>query len=96
MDERTKEVKLSRVYKFGPIETDVLLVREPTVKDQLAISKIPDEVQRDLKFLANLCQAGNLPGLNPKDLEPLRLADLGRLNKAVKGFIESDEETSED
>ena len=71
------EIKTVKLPKSG---AEVQL-REPTVGDQLAVSKIEDDTERGLAMLSNLT------GLSRDELSALPLKDYETLGAALEDFL---------
>lgn len=86
----SKEIELSREYTCEGRPLKTLTMREPTVRDQLALASMKgSDAQKELRMIANLCE------VPPSFLESLGMKDYLKINKALKSFIGLDEETSE-
>lgn len=78
-----KRIQLSKAYTLGNQERDYVNMREPRVRDNLNVSKIKEEEQREITMLANLCE------ITIDEIEELTLNDYSRLTHAFLGFIGS-------
>jgi hypothetical protein len=76
-----KRIPLSKTYTLANQERDYVEMREPCVRDNLNVSKIKEEEQREITLLANLCD------ISTDDIEALTLSDYSRLSHAFLGFI---------
>jgi hypothetical protein len=76
------DIELSKAIKIDGANIKALRMREPTVADQLAVSKITDQVEAELHMLANLCQVA------PRDLHQLTMRDYKKVQAAYVGFTD--------
>lgn len=76
------EIILSRPAEIGGVQTSTLIMREPTVDDQLAAEKLGNGKEADKAYMANLCQ------VTPSDIGRLPLRDFKRLQEAFTFFID--------
>jgi hypothetical protein len=76
-------ITLSRPLEVNGAKLETLTMREPTVGDQLAASKVKgDEAEKEVAFFANLCE------IAPADVQRLPVRDYARLQAAFGGFID--------
>lgn len=79
-------IKLSAPVKIDGVETDSLIMREPSVEDMLAVKKGKGSAEdQELSLFANLCEVG------PEVIRGLKFRDYRRLQKAF-GILTEDEE----
>lgn len=71
-------IKLTTPVTLNGVQTNQIILREPTVGDQLTARKLAgsDDEQFEITMLANLA------GCAPKDLHQVTLRDYGQLQKA--------------
>lgn len=72
----THQIKLER-YKNGHI----VEMREPKVRDLLAVGSYQKEEEKELGLIANLT------GLNTEELQDLYLSDYKKLQDKLKSFL---------
>lgn len=76
-------VTLATGFEIDGVPTKTVTMREPRVKDNLAMDKIKgSDAEKEIGYFANLCS------LAPSDLEELTQRDYGRLQEAFKNFID--------
>lgn len=56
-------------------------MREPKVKDMMAVGDISNEMQREVNLV------GNLTGMNPDEVADLSLGDYKKLQAELSGFL---------
>lgn len=77
------DITLSKPLKVNGTDLAKLRMREPEVRDQLAVAKSNETAEdRELDMFAKLC------GLAPTDLHVLKSRDYSRLQSAYMGFID--------
>lgn len=80
--ENTEDIKLAVPIMVNGVETPVIRMREPTVRDQLAANKVNgDDAEKELVIFANLC------GLAPNDLHSMKMRDYTKLQAVYAGFF---------
>ncbi len=70
---KTKEITLS--------SGQVIVMREPKVKDMRLIAGIKDEIEQDIRMFCNLVE------LSPEEIEDLPLKDFNSLQEAFRSFL---------
>lgn len=86
-------IELSFPVKVDGIETSVLQMRRPKVKDQLVFEKRAQgmsDAEREIRLFANLCEVA------PEDIEALDLMDYAKLGKQYEDFLKPEPELSEE
>lgn len=89
-------INLNFPVKIDGIETSVLQMRRPTVKDQLVFEKRAQnmtDAEREIRLFANLCEVA------PEDIEALDMMDYTAVGKQYADFLApepSEEETSDE
>jgi len=68
-----KEIKLSN--------GQVVKMREPKVKDMRLLKDIDDREEKEIRLICNLCE------ISTDEIEELTLADYGKLQEGLKGFL---------
>jgi hypothetical protein len=77
------DVTLRRNYLLAGIKTNVVRMREPTVKDQIKASEMSgSDAIREVKTFADLCQ------LAPDEIEQLGSPDYQRLQTGYTSFFD--------
>lgn len=78
------EIPLSKSIKIDGTEVKALVMREPTVGDQLTAIKQGknDSAESEISLFANLCE------VTPSDIKQLSLRDYGKVQKVFKGFTD--------
>ena len=56
-------------------------MREPLVRDMKVVSKITDDLEREIVLLSNLTE------MTPEEIESLTMADFNKLDKELQGFL---------
>ncbi|WP_456390585.1 phage tail assembly protein [Hydrogenimonas sp.] len=56
-------------------------MREPLVRDMKVVSKITDDLEREIALLSNLTE------MTPDEIESLTMADFNKLDKELQGFL---------
>ncbi len=56
-------------------------MREPLVRDMKVVSKITDDLEREIVLLSNLTE------MTPDEIESLTMADFNKLDKELQGFL---------
>lgn len=78
-------IKLASPIEINSVTTDTLVMREPTVGDQLDLDKLAkNEAERELVMFARLTDCA------PDDLKKLTLRDLDRVQKAYLRLVADD------
>lgn len=78
----TKEIKLSKAIKVDGAEVKALVMREPTVADQLAMDRTGgSDAEKELSMIAMLCM------VTPADLHQLTLKDYKKVQATFVGFL---------
>lgn len=76
-------VKLSRSMNVGGVPVESLKMREPTVRDQLAVDSAKgSDLEKEIGFFANLCE------ITPEQVKALTVRDYRRLVVAFTGFTD--------
>lgn len=76
-------ITLKKGLEIDGVKTSTITMREPTVKDNLAMDAMKGtDAQKEIGYFANLCS------LAPGDLENLTQRDYGRLQEAFRNFID--------
>lgn len=82
-------IALSTPVKIDGVETDTLVMREPSVEDMLAVKKGKGSAEdQELSLFANLCEVG------PETIRALKFRDYRRIQKAFAALTEDEEEAS--
>jgi hypothetical protein len=82
-DDGSADITLSRPAELNNMKQSVVRMREPTVRDQEAVSEMSGtDASREIHAFANLCD------LSPEDLRQMPLRDFMRLQTAYRGFID--------
>lgn len=77
------DIKLSKAITIDGASVSALRMREPTVADQIAVSKITtDAVEAELAMFAQLCM------VKPSDLHQLTMRDYKKVQAAYLGFTD--------
>lgn len=77
------DVKLNRAIEISGVKTDVIRMREPTVRDQETAGNIQgSDATREIMTFANLCE------IAPDDIRGLSMRDYKRLQSAYLTFID--------
>lgn len=80
--DKTEDIKLGVPIMVGGVETSVIRMREPTVRDQLTANKFKgDDADKELFIFANLC------GLAPEDFHTMKMRDYTKLQAVYAGFF---------
>lgn len=77
-------IELSFPVKIDGIETSVLQMRRPKVKDQLVFERRGQnmsDAEREIRLFANLCE------VSPEDIETLDLMDYAKVGKQYADFL---------
>lgn len=83
VQEETKVIELAKPIEVNGATVEKLTMREPTVGDQLAASKVKGgEADQELFLFATLCD------MAPADLHKLGLKDYRKVQEAFVGFTE--------
>lgn len=85
----SQTIRLSASVKVDGVETDTLVMREPSVEDMLTVKKgkgSPED--QELALFANLCE------ISPEVVRSLKFRDYRRLQKAFGALTEDEEESS--
>lgn len=93
--EQVVTIELNFPVKVDGIESSVLQMRRPKVKDQLFFEKRGagmSDAEREIRLFANLCD------IAPNDIEALDMMDYAKLSKQYQDFLspEPEEETSDE
>lgn len=76
-------ITLKKGLEIDGVKTNTITMREPTVKDTLAMDAMKGtDAQKEIGYFANLCS------LAPSDLEGLTQRDYLRLQKAYQNFTD--------
>jgi hypothetical protein len=82
MDLRTTEITLNTGFLRGGERQKQLVMREPTVADNMTINQVTKDVaQRELRLFSALCE------ITPEEVQTLTMADYGRLQDAYTAFL---------
>lgn len=84
----SKDIKLNSPVRIDGVDITKVRMREPKVKDQLAVDKVQGEAAKEITLFANLCE------LSPADIEEMVLSDYRQLQEAYQSFLPSTPETS--
>lgn len=77
------DVTLRRQYLLAGVKTNVVRMREPTVKDQITASEMNgSDAVREVRTFANLCEVA------PAEIEALGSPDYSRLQAAYTSFFD--------
>lgn len=77
------DVTLRRQYVLAGVKTNVVRMREPTVKDQITASEMSgSDALREVRTFANLCDVA------PNEIEALGSPDYSRLQAAYTSFFD--------
>lgn len=78
----SKTVKLEKGLDIDGATVMEVMMREPTVADQLAAAEIKgSDARKEVNLIANLCE------LTPDDIGRLSIRDYGKLQDAYADFI---------
>lgn len=78
-----EEIELKKPINIDGTEIKKILMREPTVGDQLFATKSGgSDADQEITLIANLCE------VTPADIHKLSLRDYNQVRKALEGFIE--------
>ena len=83
---RTHKVTLTYPINVGGVETNVVVLRRPTIRDQMNIQRaMPNspEGEREIAFIGNLCE------LAPDEVESLDIGDYMKLQDLLTSFTRS-------
>ena len=82
-DDGSMQIKLSKGYQFDGAKADYLVMREPTVGDNLAADSMGgSNAEKEVRMLANLCM------VTPDQIKGLAIRDYRRLAEAFANFID--------
>ncbi|CAG2144369.1 hypothetical protein LMG31506_02991 [Cupriavidus yeoncheonensis] len=77
------DVTLSRPLDVNGAKLSTIRLREPTVRDQLAASKVSsDDAEQEIALAANLSD------IAPDDIKGLTSRDYTRVRQALLGFLD--------
>jgi hypothetical protein len=75
-------IKLNKPITVSGAKVTALVMREPTVADQLAMDKMEGtDGEKELAYFASLCMQA------PSDLHQLTIKDYKQLQEAFKAFV---------
>ena len=77
------QVELSKQYEFDGAKTNYVVMREPTVADQLTMSEMAgSDTHKEICMFANLCQ------ITPDQIKALSLRDYKKVQAAFLAFTD--------
>ncbi|AJQ93232.1 phage tail assembly protein [Gynuella sunshinyii] len=75
-------IRLDYPITADGMEIDHLVMRRPLVRDRLVAEKASgSETEKEIRLIANLCE------MAPQHIELLDLADYGKLQECLAGFL---------
>lgn len=82
-------IELDFPISIDGVETSVLQMRRPKVRDQIALEKSNgmSDAEREIRFFSNLCE------VSPDDIKALDLMDYAKLQKQFGDFLEPESST---
>lgn len=85
-------IELDFPISIDGIETSVLQMRRPKVRDQIALEKTGgmSDAEREIRFFSNLCE------VSPDDIKALDLMDYAKLQKQFGDFLKPDAGSKEE
>lgn len=77
-----QKIKLTETIKIDGVVISELTLRRPKVRDRLAVERLGNtDAEKEVALIANLADI-------PKDaVEELDLADYGKIQEALQGFL---------
>lgn len=82
MPDGTKKVKFDdKPVMVAGTEVKSIVMREPTVDDQMAVDHVPSPAKKEIAILANLCE------MSPEDIGTMKMVQYGRLQFAYQAFM---------
>lgn len=76
-------IKLAKAIDIDGVAIATLVMREPTVDDQLSATKSKgDDAEREITLFANLCE------VSPAEIRKLSLRDYKRVQRAFVDFTD--------
>lgn len=82
LDDGSLEITLAKPLDVDGTKVAALVMREPTVADQLAASEAKgSDAAREITMFANLCE------MSPADIQGMSLRNYGRVQKAFMDFM---------
>lgn len=83
VQDETKVIELDKSIEINGATVNKLTMREPTVGDQIAASKVKgSDADQEVFLIATICD------VSPADLHKVKLSDYRKLQEAFVGFTE--------